>query len=214
MFPYLVLTLVLVAILANIVLVILFRRDARQEVQDLRSALEQRDQATAELIVQEVREELRTPSAQQSQALQELREGLSAKQEIFNEKLLDDLAERDAKLVKEAAAGTQERERREASEAQTAVARELAQLREAIADLRRSSTSQIIPAPAAVNAAPAQASIASDATDSGSASQPAAAVVAAAPITTAVDQAFLIDASGSLAPSNPQSRRGSPTRAA
>jgi hypothetical protein len=196
MFPYLILTLVLVAIIANIVLVILFRRDARQEVQDLRSALEQRDQATAELIVQEVRDELRSPSAQQAQAMQELREGLSAKQEIFNEKLLDDLAERDAKLLKEAAVGAQDRQRRETSEAQAAVAHELAQLREAIADLRRSPTSQILIAPAAVSTPSAQTSTTSDATASESAPQP---TVAAAAVTPRVDQAFLIDASGGLA---------------
>ncbi|MGB7159408.1 MAG: FHA domain-containing protein, partial [Tepidisphaeraceae bacterium] len=141
MFPYLILTLVLFAVVANIVLVILFRRDARHDVRLLRAALEQREQATAEMIVQEVRAELRSPSPQQLHALQELHDGLVAKQEMFNERLREELAARDEQRSREAVAREQDRPRPEMDESQAAVARALVAMRQDIVRLGKSANS-------------------------------------------------------------------------
>jgi hypothetical protein len=195
--PYLILTLVLVAIVANIALVIMFSRDARRDVQELRSALENRDQTTAEMIVQEVRDELRAPSAQQLQAWQELRDGLSAKQDIFNEKLRDDLAARDAVLLREGAAREKTAARGEAERGQTDIARELAEIKEAIAALRQASAST-------GSAAPLARTEAQNASAPVPPSSPEGATLAtngSVPVTApqaAVEQVFLIDASAAL----------------
>ena len=207
MLPYSILVIVLFVVAANLVLVALFRREARRDAQELRQALARQDQATANLIVQELREELREPSPHQLQAMQDLGDGLIAKQTNLTEKLQAELAAQREFITKEAA-------RREpptagdAEAAQATLLRELSEIKQSIAGLQKAASPQTA-------ATPSQASASSEATEqpaptpaerSPARAEPAAPAAAAPAATVTAVHAqgksatptFVIDASGAL----------------
>jgi hypothetical protein len=208
MLPYSILVLVLFVVAANLVLIALFRREARRDAQELRQALARQDQATANLIVQELREELREPSPLQLQAMQDLGDGLIAKQTNVAEKLQAELATH-REFIKQEAARKEPAASRDADAAQAALLHELAEIKQSIAGLQKPASPQTAATPSQPSA---QAEAAERATPVPAAEQttapaePAAPAVAAAAATvTAVTSeakgastTFVIDASGAL----------------
>jgi hypothetical protein len=208
MLPYSILVLVLFVVAANLVLIALFRREARRDAHELRQALARQDQATANLIVQELREELREPSPHQLQAMQDLGDGLIAKQTNVAEKLQAELAAH-REFIKQEAARKEPAATRDADAAQAALLHELAEIKQSIAGLQKVPSAQTGPTPSQPSAStePGEGATPVPAAEQTTAPvEPAAPAVAAAAATiTAVNPeaksastTFVIDASGAL----------------
>jgi hypothetical protein len=214
--PYAMLSLVLLAVIANLALLMMFRRDASRDAAALQESLRKQQQMSAELVLQEVREELRAPVAQNAQAIQALGDSVLAKQEAIAEKLQAQLAAATTAATKQPAAAAPEddQSRRAAEESRAALMRELNEIKTALADMRKATAppappAQLIaPAPSAApsGAAPSAAARgdepnAESRTPAGEASAaPAAAVIAPR---KGYAQSFVIDASGALQNSIP-----------
>ena len=207
MLPYSILVLVLFVVAANLVLIALFRREARRDAHELRQALARQDQATANLIVQELREELREPSPHQLQAMQDLGDGLIAKQTSVAEKLQAELAAH-REFIKQEAARKEPAATRDTDTAQAALLHELAEIRQSIAGLQKVPSAQTAPTPSQPSAStePGKGATPGPAEQTTAPPEPAAPAVAAAAATiTAVNSeaksastTFVIDASGAL----------------
>jgi hypothetical protein len=208
--PYAMLALVLIAVIANLALLVLFRRDAGRDAAALQESLKKQSQLSAELILQEVREELRAPVAQNAQAIQAMGDSVLAKQEALAEKLAAQLAATAKQPA--AAAPEDEQAKRATEESRAAMMRELSEIKTALADMRKAAAPP--PAPAVAPTAPAQAETApadaADAITAGAQSRagdPSAAPGAAAALMAprkGFAQSFVIDASGALQNSIPE----------
>ena len=207
MLPYSILVIVLFVVAANLVLIALFRREARRDAQELRQALARQDQATANLIVQELREELREPSPHQLQAMQDLGDGLIAKQTNLTDKLQAELAAH-REFISNEAARKEPPASQNAEATQAALLRELSEIKQSIAGLQKEATPQTAASPSISPAPsePVEHSTPVPAERSPGPAEPAApaAAVSAAKVRSVNAQGktasptFVIDASGAL----------------
>jgi hypothetical protein len=221
--PYAALALVLLAVGANLLLLVLFRGEARRDARELRDALAQQDQSSAEAVLRELREELRTPSVQQLQAWQALGDSLAEKHAALTEKLRADLATEREASAQLAAARQTDQATTTADESRAALMRELAEIKDAIAALKHAAPTQESPKPVVAIAEPVtdagETAAAAEATGSPAAAPPnatpgVAPVVAPAIAPTPTPavaaeqkplaQMFLIDASAALQHSIPE----------
>ena len=212
--PYAALVLVLLAVGANLLLLVLFRGEARRDARELRDALAQQDQSSAEAVLRELREELRTPSAQQLQAWQALGDSLAEKHAALTEKLRADLASEREASAQLAAARQGDPAKPTADESRAALMRELGEIKEAIAALKQAAPAQASPQPDVAIAEPGTATAETaprgESTGSPAVAPPAAIpVVAPAPAPAVAEQKplaqmFLIDASAALQHSIPE----------